>query len=249
MNEAGEPPAAASGPGARRLRPFAGVALDPAERRAVGALAAIYVARMLGLFLLLPVLALYAGDLPAATPLLAGLAVGAYGLTQACFQIPFGIVSDRLGRRPVIAAGLVLYGAGSLWGAAAVGIWGVIGARMLQGAGAVSGPVTALLADLTRSEARTRAMALIGISIGGAFIVSLIGAPLLQGAVGVHGIFGLMAALAALSLVLLYTLVPVPDATARLAAAVCQSPQTGPRKPSCARCCRTTSAPSCSMPC
>ena len=212
MSNAGELSAGGPGPGARRPRAPAGVALEPAERRAVGALAAIYAARMLGLFLLLPVLALYAGDLPGATPLLVGLAVGAYGLTQACFQIPFGVVSDRLGRRPVITVGLVLYGAGSLWGAAAVGIWGVIGARMLQGAGAVSGPVTALLADLTRTQVRTRAMALIGISIGGAFIVSLIGAPLLQAAVGVHGIFRIMAALALLSVLLLYGLVPVPGA-------------------------------------
>ena len=190
------------------------MALLPAERRAVAALASIYAARMLGLFLLLPVLALYAGDLPGASPLLVGLAVGAYGLTQACFQIPFGMVSDRLGRRPVITLGLILYGAGSLWGVAAAGLWGVIGARMLQGAGAVSGPVTALLADLTRSEVRTRAMALIGISIGAAFIVSLIGAPLLQAVIGVHGIFGLMAALAALSVLLLYTVVPLPDGAA-----------------------------------
>jgi len=212
MSDARERPGGAAGPAARRPHALAGVALHPAERRAVGALAAIYAARMLGLFLLLPVLALYAGDLPGATPLLVGLAVGAYGLTQACFQIPFGMLSDRLGRRPIITVGLVLYGAGSLWGAAAVGIWGVIGARMLQGAGAVSGPVTALLADLTRSEVRTRAMALIGISIGGAFIVSLIGAPPLQTAIGVHGIFRIMAALAALSVLLLYAVVPLPRA-------------------------------------
>ena len=216
MSTAGEVPAGAPGPGLRQSRARGAVALAPAERRAVAALASIYAARMLGLFLLLPVLALYAGDLPGASPLLTGLAVGAYGLTQACFQIPFGIVSDRLGRRPVITLGLVLYGAGSLWGVTAAGIWGVIGARMLQGAGAVSGPVTALLADLTRSEVRTRAMALIGISIGAAFIVSLIGAPLLQAVIGVHGIFGIMAALAALSVLLLYTVVPLPDTTAAL---------------------------------
>jgi MFS family permease len=188
----------------------AGLRLFPAERRAVGALAAIYAVRMLGLFLLLPVLALYAGGLAGATPLLVGLAVGAYGLTQACLQIPFGVVSDRVGRRPVIVFGLVLYAAGSVLGALAASLWGVVAARMVQGAGAVSGPVTAMLADLTRAEIRTRAMALIGVSIGGSFVVSLVAAPLLDAEIGVHGIFWIMAALAVLSIVLLYTVVPRP---------------------------------------
>jgi MFS family permease len=191
-----------AGPG--RLR------LEPTERRAVGALAGIYAVRMLGLFLLLPVLALYGRGLPGATPLLAGLAVGAYGLTQAALQIPFGIVSDRLGRRPVIAVGLVLYAVGSVLGSAATNIWAVIAARMVQGAGAVSGPVTALLADLTRAGVRTRAMAVIGISIGASFIVSLIVAPLLAATIGVPGIFAVMAGLAVLALALLYAVVPAP---------------------------------------
>jgi len=176
----------------------------------VGALAGIYAVRMLGLFLLFPVLALYGRGLPGATPLLAGLAVGAYGLTQAVLQIPFGSASDRLGRRPVIAVGLVLYAAGSLMGSVATSIWGVIAARMVQGAGAVSGPVTALLADLTRAGIRTRAMALIGISIGASFIVSLIAGPLLAAAIGVPGIFLIMAGLAVLALILLYGIVPTP---------------------------------------
>jgi MFS family permease len=192
----------------------AGLRLLPAERRAVGALAAIYAVRMLGLFLLLPVLALYAGGLAGATPLLVGLAVGAYGLTQACLQIPFGVVSDRAGRRPVIVFGLVLYAAGSVLGAVAASLWGVVAARMVQGAGAVSGPVTAMLADLTRAEIRTRAMALIGVSIGGSFVVSLVAAPLLDAEIGVHGIFWIMAGLAALSVVLLYTVVPRPPPVA-----------------------------------
>jgi predicted MFS family arabinose efflux permease len=194
----------APGPAERR----AGVALVPAEKRAVGALATIYATRMLGLFLLLPVMALYAGGLPGATPALAGLAVGAYGLTQAVLQIPFGIASDRYGRRPVIALGLVLYGAGSVLGALAGSIGAVIAARMVQGAGAVTGPISALLADLTRAEVRTRAMALIGASIGLSFVVSLVGAPLLQAWVGVSGIFWTMAGLAALGLVLLLAVVP-----------------------------------------
>ncbi len=182
--------------------------LDPAERRALGGLAAIYAARMLGLFLLLPVLALYAGSLPAASAGLVGLAMGAYGLVQAVFQVPFGMASDRWGRRPVIAIGLVLYAAGSVVGALATTIGGVIAARLVQGSGAVSGPVTALLADLTRSEVRTRAMAVIGISIGGSFVISLVAAPPLEALIGVPGLFWIMAALAALCLVLLFVAVP-----------------------------------------
>lgn len=189
------------------------LSIEPSERRAISALAAIYAVRMLGLFLLLPVLALYARGLPGATPVVVGLAMGAYGLTQAILQIPFGLASDRLGRRPVILVGLVLYAAGSLIGALATGIWGIVAARMVQGAGAVSGPVSALLADLTRPEVRTRAMAFIGASIGASFIVSLIAAPLLEPLVGVVGIFWTMMGLAGLSIVLLYTVVPqaAPD--------------------------------------
>ena len=184
--------------------------LEPTERKAVGALAVIYGARMLGLFMMLPVLFLYGSGLRGGTTLLAGLAVGAYGLTQAVLQIPFGYLSDRLGRRPVIAAGLVLFAVGSALGAMAGSIGAVIVARMVQGAGAISGPVTALLADLTRTEVRTRAMALIGISIGGAFVVSLVAAPVLDAAIGVPGIFLVMGALAIVCLVLLYAVVPHP---------------------------------------
>ena len=182
--------------------------LEPAERRALGGLAAIYAARMLGLFLLLPVLALYAAGLPAASAGLVGLAMGAYGLVQAVCQVPFGMASDRWGRRPVIALGLVLYAAGSVIGAFATTIGGVIVARLVQGSGAVSGPVTALLADLTRSEVRTRAMAVIGISIGGSFVISLVAAPPLEALIGVAGLFWIMAALAVLCLVLLFVAVP-----------------------------------------
>ncbi|MGH8722912.1 MAG: MFS transporter, partial [Burkholderiales bacterium] len=115
-----------------------GAALLPAERRAVATLAAIYAVRLLGLFLLLPVLALHAGALPGGTPLLAGLAVGAYGLTQAIMQIPFGVWSDRIGRKPLIAVGLVLHVAGSALGAAAGSAASLVAARVVQGLGAVS---------------------------------------------------------------------------------------------------------------
>jgi MFS family permease len=213
-----------AGPAHGTKRARGAVRLVPAERRAVAALATIYATRMLGLFLLLPVMALYAADLPGATPWLAGLAVGAYGLTQALLQIPFGVASDRWGRRPVITVGLVLYGLGSVLGAVAGGIWAVIAARMVQGAGAVTGPISALLADLTRTEVRTRAMALIGISIGLSFVVSLVGAPLLQAAVGVAGIFWLMAGLAALGLVLLWAVVPREGAAPAPAVAPAELP-------------------------
>lgn len=183
-------------------------ALSPQERRSVGALAAIYASRMLGLFLLLPVLALYARELPDYSPQLLGLAMGAYGLTQALLQIPFGRWSDRYGRKPVIALGLMLYAAGSLIGALGHSVTALVLARSVQGAGAVSAAVTALLADLTRPGVRTRAMAVVGISIGLSFVVSLVLAPLLDAAIGVPGIFLLMLGLALAGLVLLIAAVP-----------------------------------------
>jgi MFS family permease len=190
------------------------VALVAPEGRAIASLGAIYASRMLGLFLVLPVLALYVRGLPDSSPWLFGLAMGAYGLTQACLQIPFGRWSDRFGRKPVIAVGLLLYALGSAVGALASTTLGVFLARLVQGMGAVSGPVMALLADLTRPEVRTRAMAVIGISIGASFIVSLVGAPVLAGLVGVPGMFWLMGALALVALVLLLIAVPMPKAQA-----------------------------------
>jgi MFS family permease len=183
-------------------------ALTPQERRSVGALAAIYATRMLGLFLLLPVLALYARKLPDYTPEMLGLAMGAYGLTQAVFQIPFGRWSDRFGRKPVTTLGLALYAAGSLAGAFAHTLSALFVARCIQGAGAVSASVTALLADLTRIEVRTRAMAFVGISIGLSFVVALVLAPVLDVAIGVPGIFVIMFAMALIGLALLHLAVP-----------------------------------------
>lgn len=187
------------------------VRFDAQERRVVAALAAIYSTRMLGMFMLLPVLTLFAGDLAGSTPLLAGVAMGAYGLTQAVLQIPFGRWSDRLGRKPVIVAGLVIYFAGSVVGALASTIHAVIAARAIQGAGAVSGPVTALLADLTRPEIRTRAMAFIGISIGACFILSLLAGPPLSVLLGLGGFFWMMALLALAGLLVLVLAVPTPQ--------------------------------------
>ena len=187
-------------------------ALSPPERRAVATLAVIYAVRMLGLFLLLPVLALYAGAMPGGTPLMAGLAVGAYGLAQALMQIPFGVWSDRLGRKPLIVTGLLLHIGGSALGYFAASAWALVAARTVQGLGAVSGPVMALLADRTRAASRTRAMAFIGISIGISFVVSLVGGPLLAGAIGVSGIFALIGGLGALALGLIVFAVPAEAA-------------------------------------
>ena len=188
--------------------------MTPIERRSVGALSAIYASRMLGMFLMLPVLALYAHTLPDYSPELLGLAMGAYGLTQAVLQIPFGRWSDRFGRKPLITIGLLFYASGSVLGIFAHTTWMLALARGVQGAGAVSASVTALMADLTRNEVRTRAMAVIGISIGLSFVVALIVAPALDSLVGVPGIFGIMLAMAVLGVALLYSAVPAePERT------------------------------------
>jgi predicted MFS family arabinose efflux permease len=163
---------------------------------------------MLGLFLLLPVLALHARDLPDYTPVLLGFAMGAYGLSQALLQIPFGRWSDRYGRKPLIAVGLALFAAGSLIGALAQSVAMLVVARSVQGAGAVSAAVSALLADLTRPEVRTRAMAVIGASIGMSFVLALVLAPVLDHAIGVSGIFLVMLAMALGGLALLALAVP-----------------------------------------
>lgn len=184
-----------------------------AELRASLSLAAIYMLRMLGMFLILPVFAVLARDLPDATPFRVGLAISAYGLTQALFQIPFGLWSDRYGRKPVIAAGLVLFVLGSVVAALSDSILGIIAGRSLQGAGAVAAVVMALAADLTREEHRTKAMALIGISIGMSFAVSMVAGPVLSRWMGLQGLFWLISALATLSLVVLFAVVPNPPAS------------------------------------
>jgi MFS family permease len=188
--------------------------LSGTEIRVVVALAAIYMTRMLGLFLLLPVLAIYASALPGGTPALVGLAMGAYGLTNALLQIPFGRWSDRYGRRPIIFAGLGIFCVGSVVGAFAHSLPMLILARAIQGAGAMSAAVSALVADHTRDEVRTRAMAVIGISIGSSFIISLVLGPVLEAAIGVSGIFWLMAVLALGGIGLLSVAVPSECAVA-----------------------------------
>jgi MFS family permease len=179
----------------------------PAERRAVSVVALMAMCRMFGLFALLPVLAIFAADLKGATPALIGLAVGAYGLTQAALQIPFGALSDRIGRVPVILFGLALFAAGSIIAARSDSIYVVIAGRLLQGAGAISATFTALLADATREEIRTRSMAVLGISIGSSFLLALIIGPAIAAAAGVRALFWLAAILAAVAALLL-TLMP-----------------------------------------
>ncbi|WP_445158563.1 MFS transporter [Halomonas sp. E14] len=178
------------------------------ERRAITGLASLYATRMLGLFMVLPVLALYADDLVGATPLMVGLALGVYGLTQAILQIPFGVLSDRLGRKPVIAGGLLLFVVGSVVAASAESIQGVILGRALQGSGAVAAAIMALLADQTREQVRTAAMATIGLSIGVAFAVAMVLGPWLAATFGLAAVFWFTALLAALGLVVLWKLVP-----------------------------------------
>ncbi len=187
----------------------------PEERRAAWLLAAIFAPRMLGLFLILPVLSVHGTQYRGNTPVLIGLAVGIYGLTQAALQIPFGMLSEKFGRKPVITAGLLLFALGSLCAAHADSIWGVIAGRALQGAGAIASVVLALTADLTRETQRTKAMGIIGASIGGAFAVALVVGPILAGAFGMRGLFYVTGALAVLGVFVLNRYVPTPPPSSR----------------------------------
>lgn len=183
--------------------------MNALERRATASLAALYSFRMLGLFMVLPLLALYAGDMRGASPANLGLALGIYGLTQALLQVPLGMLSDRIGRKPVIVAGLLLFAAGSAVAAIADSLTGIIAGRALQGAGAIAGTLMALVADLTRDEQRTKAMALVGVSIGLSFTVALIVGPLVASVSGLSGVFWVTAGLALFGIVLLAR-VPTP---------------------------------------
>jgi MFS family permease len=183
--------------------------LSPAERRTGISLAAIFALRMLGLFLILPVFAVHAAHVPGGDDLtLVGLALGAYGLTQAFLQIAWGAASDRWGRKPVIVAGLLLFALGSAVAALAPDIYWIIAGRVLQGAGAISAAVTALAADLTREEHRTKVMAMIGSSIALVFAGSLVAAPVLYALIGMSGIFWLTGLLALGAIYVLLKVVP-----------------------------------------
>ena len=192
------------------------LSLTPTERRASFALAGLFAARMLGLFLLLPVFAVAAlgvagGDDPARV----GLALGMYGLTQACMQIPFGLASDRWGRRPVVLVGLFLSVLGSVICALSNDIFWITIGRAIQGSGAISAAITAWLADATRPEVRTRAMAMVGGSIGLSFALALVAAPLIVGAGGLSGLFWSIALLGVVCLVVARFVVPVVPLAAK----------------------------------
>ncbi len=184
--------------------------MNALEKRSVSALASVYAMRMLGLFMVMPVFMLLGNDLDGATPALLGFAIGAYGLSQALLQIPFGMLSDRVGRKRMIYIGLVLFAAGSLLAASTDSIYVVIAGRILQGAGAIASVLMALLSDLTREEERTKAMATVGISIGLSFSVSLVLGPLIGSVWGLSGIFYVTAALAAIAVVVVHRVVPTP---------------------------------------
>ena len=192
------------------------LSLTPTERRASFALAGLCAARMLGLFLLLPVFAVAAlgvagGDDPARV----GLALGMYGLTQACMQIPFGLASDRWGRRPVVLVGLLLFVLGSVICALSNDIFWITIGRAIQGSGAISAAITAWLADATRPEVRTRAMAMVGGSIGLSFALALVAAPLIVGAGGLSGLFWSIALLGVVCLLVARFVVPVVPLAAK----------------------------------
>lgn len=174
------------------------------------ALSSLYALRMLGLFLIYPVLAIYAVHLPHATPFLIGLAMGIYGLSQAILQIPFGMLSDKFGRKPLIIIGLLLFAAGSIVAALSQDIYGLILGRILQGTGAISAVITALLADLLAPNQRAKAMAIVGLTIGLAFGLSLILAPFLGALIGLSGLFWVITGLILLSLLVLIFFVPQP---------------------------------------
>lgn len=186
--------------------------MSPIELRATAGLAGVYGLRMFGLFIILPVFAFYAEDLPGGNSYtLIGIALGAYGLTQAILQIPMGWLSDRIGRKPVIYIGLILFAVGSFVAAIATDIYWVIFGRIIQGAGAISAAVMALAADLTREEHRTKAMATIGMTIGTVFALSLIAAPALNQIIGVPGIFAMTGFLALLAMLVVYKFIPNPS--------------------------------------
>ncbi len=189
-----------------------GSSMTRAEIRASGTLASIFALRMLGMFLILPVFAVHARTLPGGdSATMVGLTMGIYGLTQSFCQIPFGIASDKYGRKPVIVAGLILFALGSFIAAAAGTLAWVAVGRAIQGSGAISAAVTAFIADATREEHRTKAMAMVGGSIGVTFAVSLIAAPVMYSLIGMGGIFALTGTLSAIAiLVVIYIVPPTP---------------------------------------
>jgi len=184
--------------------------MEREEFRAASSLAAVFSVRLLGLFMIYPVFADYARHLSGATPYKIGLALGIYGLSQGLLQIPFGLLSDKVGRKRIIVLGLIIFGVGSAVAAVSNSIDGVILGRVLQGAGAVGSVILALVADLTAEESRTQAMAMVGVTIGLSFMVALVAGPILAGLVGVSGIFWIMVGLALIGIAITEFIVPRP---------------------------------------
>lgn len=180
------------------------------EKRATLSLSSIYALRMLGLFMILPVLSLFAEQMEGATPVLIGLSISVYGLTQAILQIPFGLLSDRFGRKKIIIIGLILFSAGSMVAAVSTTIYGVLIGRAIQGSGAIAAAIMALVADLTQEVHRTKAMATIGASIGISFGVAITMGPILAAYVGIAGIFWLTGILSLLAILVVLFIVPNP---------------------------------------
>lgn len=182
--------------------------MTPGELRATWGLGTVFSLRMLGMFMVLPVLTTYGMALEGASEALIGLAIGIYGLAQAVFQIPFGLLSDRVGRKPLIVGGLAIFVIGSIIAALSDSIWGIILGRALQGSGAIAAAVMALLSDLTREQNRTKAMAFIGVSFGVTFAIAMVLGPIITHKLGLHALFWMIAGLATLGIALTLWVVP-----------------------------------------
>ncbi|MFI3309641.1 MFS transporter [Ewingella allii] len=184
--------------------------MTPQESRATWGLGIVFSLRMLGMFMVLPVLTTYGMALAGASETLIGIAIGIYGLAQAVFQIPFGLLSDRVGRKPLIVFGLIIFCIGSVVAASTDSIWGVIIGRAMQGSGAIAAAVMALLSDLTREQNRTKAMAFIGISFGITFAIAMVLGPIITHAWGLHALFWAIALLTIIAIVITLLVVPAP---------------------------------------
>lgn len=185
--------------------------LTGTEFRSTAAIATIYMARLLGLFMIYPVFAHFAGGLAGATPTTIGLALGVYGLTQGLLQIPFGLLSDRFGRRTLVVLGLAIFCIGSVVAALSVSIWGVVLGRALQGGGAIGSVLLAAVADVTRPETRTRAMAIVGVSIGFSFMLAIVLGPLVAVIAGLSGIFWLTSVFALAGIGIAFIVIPTRE--------------------------------------